>query len=175
MTPECDDMAAYQLNRWRIWRIIHGVRGSSMAPNKACTVPWRGAIVRAYMGWHWLKRYGNCLPCVCLWEEDQQVPPGAIKPHSWWPYSISKNCSATASLLDSYVILTETFVPCTIGREKGTCRADPITGCFSLRINYTKLVQFCDRIQPIFGQLTDAFSPSTSAECILRSPESNLI
>lgn len=80
MTPERDATVAYQLNRRRIWRISHHVRGSSMSPNEASTVPWRGAIVRAYMGWHWLNRYGNCLPCVCLWGEDQQVHPSAIKP-----------------------------------------------------------------------------------------------
>lgn len=87
-------------------------------------------------------------------------------------HSLSKNWSAIALLLVVYEILTFIFVPSGIGLSNGTCRAEPMTGCFSFSLNYAAVSISSPAFQSRAHTGTEL--PSISTEETSRSPASNL-
>ena len=93
------------------------------------------------MGWHWLKRYGNCLPWVWLSLSQHLLYWG------WFiTYSLSSHWSAVHSAVVLYVIFVDTEEPVFKLFGSGIWRADPMTGCFGftlycIKVNWLSLLK----------------------------------
>lgn len=103
--------------------------------------PCKGASARAYIGWHWLKRYGNCFPWVWLLERPVQYFRIYFDSHSkkgLFTHSLSSHWSAVHSAVVLYVTFVHTEEPAFRPFGSDIWRADPMTESLGFRSYYVE-------------------------------------